>query len=98
MLTANKTRCLQYFFFLLLLAPQVSKRVDDDTKDEVEDDNDDHEEEEQVVDHPGCEKGLLMKPNRREHVKTGKISWCYNGNMGPIDLLCIMYLIHLQIF
>lgn len=70
-LTANKTCCLEDFLFFLLLTPQVSKCIDDDTKDEVEDNNYDHEEEQQVVDHPGCEKGLLLTPNRRK-------LYCYN--------------------
>lgn len=63
-LTANETRCFQNLLLLLFLAPQVSKSINDDAKDEVEDNDDDHEEEKQVVDHPGSEKGLLVKPNR----------------------------------
>lgn len=58
-LTANEARRLENFLFLLLLAPQVGKRVDDDAKDEVEHDDDDHKEEEKVVNHSGCEEGLL---------------------------------------
>lgn len=75
-LTANETCRLQDFFFFLLLAPEVGECVDDDTKYEVEDNDDDHEEEEHVVDHPGCEKGLLLKPNRRQVVRIVTASPC----------------------
>lgn len=86
-LTTNKTCCLQDFLFFLLLTPQVGKCIDDDTKDEVEDNNDDHEEEEQVVDHPGCEEGLLLESNRRKGVSVScGECLCHSMNMCRLEI------------